>query len=281
MTLQNAYEYGYEALQQANIQDARIDSFLLLEHICKVTKADYFMEPEKEMTKEEQESYLQGIQKRCQHIPLQHIVGSQTFLGRDFKVNEDVLVPRMETEELVMEVLKYAKDGMKVLDLCTGSGCIAISLKLEMPSLEVKASDISLKALQVARENAASNHACVDFIHSNLLENISEKFDIIVSNPPYIPTEEIDTLMEEVREHEPFIALDGGRDGFDFYRKIISLSPRALAKKGRLLMEIGHDQGPGILTLLEESGYQDTYIRKDLQGLDRIAAGTFVSQDEE
>ncbi len=279
MTWKEAYEYGYTALMDAGIEDARTDSFLLLEYVCKIDKSRYFLEPDTLMSPELEKIYIEGIKKRTSHIPLQHITHEQEFMGYSFYVDEHVLIPRMETEELVMEVLKHAKDRMRVLDLCTGSGCIGISLKLKMPSLRVTCSDISRQALEVAKRNANTLGAEVAFVESNLLENISGEFDIIVSNPPYIPTADIDELMTEVKVHEPFTALDGGEDGFDFYRQIISLSPRTLAEEGMLFFEIGYDQGDTIGEMMRFNGFCDVEVKKDLQQLDRIAIGKLMKSE--
>ncbi|SDB19184.1 peptide chain release factor N(5)-glutamine methyltransferase [Eubacterium oxidoreducens] len=279
MTLKEAYEYGFCSLTQADIEDARTDAFLLLEYICHVTKADFFMEPDKEMSLSEEKTYIEGIKKRCEHVPLQHITHEQEFMGYSFYVDEHVLIPRMETEELVLEVLNQSKDGMRVLDLCTGSGCIGIALKLQKPSLQVACSDISKQALVVAQRNAKALGAEVTLVESNLLENISGEFDIIVSNPPYIPTADIEELMTEVKVHEPFSALDGGEDGFEFYRQIISLSPRTLAEEGMLFLEIGYDQGDTIRDIMSFNGFCDVVVKKDLQQLDRIAIGKLMKSE--
>ena len=198
------------------------------------------------------------------------MIGTRDFFGLTFKVNENVLIPEQETELLVEEVIKHS-EGKSVLDMCTGSGCIAISIALFGKPSRVSASDISPKALEVARENAKSLKAGeISFIQGDMFENVTEKFDIIVSNPPYIETKVIDELMPEVRDYLPRLALDGDEDGLKFYRIISKEAVKKLNKNGRIFYEIGYNQSRAVASILLENGFTDVKIMKDYSGLDRI-----------
>ncbi len=220
-----------------------------------------------------------SINMRSRRVPLQHILGHVGFMGYDFKVNNHVLIPRQDTELLCETVLANEKiSSDKVLDMCTGSGCIAISLKLIGGYEDVAAADIDKEALNVALRNASINKADIRLIPSDLFENVSESFDIIVSNPPYIATAEIAKLEPEVREHDPLKALDGGTDGLDFYKRIIEAcalkgSKEVLKNGGRLYFEIGFDQAKAVSELMKEAGFTDIRTVKDLAGLDRVVYG--------
>ena len=218
--------------------------------------------------------YLACIEKRSKRIPLSHITNSRDFYGYTFFVNENVLIPRQETEVLVEEALKVCK-GKRVLDLCTGSGCIIISLAKEGNLKEAVGVDISKQALEVATKNAVDLEAEVLFLHSDLFEQVEGTFDVIVSNPPYIPTLEIEELMPEVRLHEPMLALDGTADGLAFYRKIINEAKRYLNKGGSVLFEIGHDQGDAVKNLFLEAEFEDVTVIQDLTGRDRVVTARY------
>ena len=187
----------------ANIQDAKNDAWLLLAMACKIDHTYYYVHMDEDMTQEQLKEYESILKKRAEHIPLQYITGEQEFMGLSFHVNSNVLIPRQDTETLVEEALKVVKPGMKVLDMCTGSGCIIISILKNVPEIEGLGVDISKQALIVAKENARSNEVAVEFERSNLFEKITDKFDVIVSNPPYIPTDDILGLMPEVADFEP------------------------------------------------------------------------------
>jgi release factor glutamine methyltransferase len=224
-------------------------------------------------SQQQSEKYLDLIRKRATHIPLQHLTGVQEFMGMDFIVNENVLIPRQDTEILVEEVIKYIRgkdEDVKLLDMCTGSGCIAVSIDKFCENATVIAVDISKKALAVAEKNNLNHHGDVKFIRSNLFENIQEKFDIIVSNPPYIETAEIGTLMPEVRDYEPKIALDGTEDGLEFYRIICDNLKKYLSKEGVVFFEIGYNQGEAVSELLKTAGFENIKIIKDLSKNDRV-----------
>ncbi len=274
MVLADALKYGREELGKAKIEAADIDAWLLLEFATHVNRADYFGNPKKEMTEEEWQYYRRTIAQRKKRIPLQHITGVQEFMGLVFRVNENVLVPRQDTEVLVEYVNTYVEPGMNILDMCTGSGCIAISLKKFHPSCSVTGVDVSQSALEVARENGCLNEVECEWIHSNLFEKITEKYDIIVSNPPYVKTSVIQELEDEVRIHDPILALDGKEDGLWFYRKIIEeTSARFLRAGGMLFFEIGHDQGQEVSEYMLKFGFCNIEIKKDLAGFDRVVYG--------
>lgn len=196
-------------------------------------------------------------------------------MGYPFYVDEHVLIPRQDTETLAEEALKVLKPGMEVLDLCTGSGCILISLMKMCEGLYGAGSDISEEALEVARKNACRLEVNATFIRSSLFEHISGRYDLIVSNPPYIRTSVIQELQEEVRLHDPFIALDGKEDGLYFYREIIKAGGGYLKPGGYLMFEIGYDQGTEVASLMEKHGYRNIMVKKDLAGLDRVVSGMY------
>ena len=275
LTLQMIYKEGAETLEHAGIPDAKLDAWYLLEYVTGISRASYFGDPKREVPKEQAESYREVILRRAGHIPLQHITGEQEFMGYTFLVNPDVLIPRQDTETLTEEALKFTEPGMKVLDLCTGSGCILISLLKSCPGLKGTGCDISEKALKMARENGRRLQVEASWIQSDLFEQISERFDLIVSNPPYIRTGVIEELQEEVRLHDPWIALDGKKDGLYFYRRIIAESTGYIRDNGAMMFEIGHDQAEDVVRLMEEAGYTQIRVKKDLAGLDRVVTGRY------
>ena len=275
LTLQMIYKEGAETLEHAGIPDAKLDAWYLLEYVTGISRASYFGDPKREVPKEQAESYREVILRRAGHIPLQHITGEQEFMGYTFLVNPDVLIPRQDTETLTEEALKFTKPGMKVLDMCTGSGCILISLLKSCPGLKGTGCDISEKALKMARENGRRLQVEASWIQSDLFEQISERFDLIVSNPPYIRTGVIEELQEEVRLHDPWIALDGKKDGLYFYRRIIAESTGYIRDNGAMMFEIGHDQAEDVVRLMEEAGYTQIRVKKDLAGLDRVVTGRY------
>ncbi len=230
------------------------------------------MDNEFEPDKDLEAKYLSRIEKRKMHIPLQYIINKQNFYGLDFYVDESVLIPRYDTENIVDRIVKDCKENkcLSVLDLCTGSGCIAVCLK-KNGFEKVYAADISDKALAVAKHNAKLNNADIIFLQSDLYENFPKeiRFDIIVSNPPYISTDKIAELEMQVKDFEPKLALDGGKDGLDFYKKILKLSKDFINKSGRLYLEIGYDQAKEVVDLAKKEGYYNIQIIKDLSGRDR------------
>ena len=273
MTLSGLLREGREALQAAGIPEWDLDAWYLLEYAAHCTKNEYFLRPEKEVLPQEKQLYRTLIRKRSAHIPLQYLTGSQEFMGLSFFVDENVLIPRQDTEILVEEALRALGSGMRVLDVCTGSGCILLSLLKLCAGLEGTGTDLSEKALQVAGENARRLGVEASFVQGDLFEPVSGKYDCIVSNPPYIASREVDVLMEEVRDHEPRMALDGGEDGLYFYRKIIAESDLYLKQGGWLMFEIGSDQGEAVTAMMRRAGYTRVEVIRDLAGLDRVVTG--------
>lgn len=275
MNYRKLYETGKDRLEKAGIQEAALDARLLLEEVCGTDRNTLLAHGDRAVTEEEETQFLIFIERRSTHEPLQQITGWQEFMGLRFSVTEDVLVPRQDTETLVEEVMRYLRDGMEILDVCTGSGCILLSLLRYSNGCRGVGCDISEKALAVAGQNAKELGISAQFIQSDLFESIEGRFEYIVSNPPYIRKDMIPTLMEEVRDHEPLIALDGGEDGLDFYRKITREATEHLYSGGMLFFEIGYDQGETVKLLMEEEGYEEVTVSQDLAGLDRVVYGTF------
>lgn len=274
MTIEALLQDGIQKLRQAEVMDAELDAMYLLEDIFHIKRVDYLLNRQLEVTTKQQEAYMHNIDIRATHVPLQHILGTQEFMGLDFFVNEHVLIPRQDTEVLVEETMKYAK-GKRVLDVCTGSGCIILSLCKLCDLKEAVGVDLSTEALKVANQNKENLGCDVTFVESDLFSNVEGTFDVIVSNPPYIASDVIEGLMPEVKEHEPRMALDGGVTGLDFYEKIIEQSGNYLADQGHLLFEIGYDQGKAVKEMMEQSGFKDCRVLKDLAGLDRVVAGVW------
>ena len=258
-------------LEAAGIVDSQVDSWLLAEFVFGITKAKYYANMQMTADEKSTEKYNELVNQRAGHIPLQHIIGTQEFMGFTFKVNENVLIPRQDTELLVENVVDYLEnDERTVLDMCTGSGCIAVSIDRLSKNSKVTAVDISEKALEVAMENNRLNNANVTFIQSDLFTNVTGKYDIIVSNPPYIRTDEIPKLMEEVKSHEPVMALDGMEDGLYFYKKICSEASDYLNDNGKIFFEIGYDQGDDVSEILRQNRFCNIEVLKDLSGNDRV-----------
>ena len=282
MTAQQAVRQGESVLKNAGIEDAAADAWLLLSYVMNWTRTDYLLRGGDPLPAREEEAYRQALARRAEHIPLQHITGRQDFMGFTFQVDERVLIPRWDTEVLVQEASCFLKPGIRVLDLCTGSGCIAVSLeKLYVQKYGrnamaqqacFAAADLSADALEVAAGNAKRLEADVLFLQGDLYEAAAQMppFDMIVSNPPYIPASVIPTLSEEVRLHDPHIALDGGEDGLDFYRRIVNGAREHLRQDGVLLLEIGADQAAAVTEMLRVSGFDEIKTVQDLAGLDRV-----------
>ncbi len=274
-TLRRLYREGAEALGAAGIREADLDAWRLLEYATGTDKAHYYGDPLKTVEKGQVMAYRKLLEKRGQRIPLQHLTGCQEFMGLPFFVNRQVLIPRQDTEVLAEEALSRMRAGDRVLDLCTGSGCILLSLLKLGPKAWGTGADQMEGALAVAEENARRLGASASFIKSDLFAGIADdqKFDMIVSNPPYIPTGEIGLLEDEVRLHEPREALDGGEDGLSFYRKIPPECAHRLKPGGWLLMEIGCGQAKQAVCLMQKAGFKDVLVKKDLAGLDRVVVG--------
>ena len=353
MTLKEAFKYGVGKLQEAGIIEARQDSFYILEHVTRISREKYYADQHQEMSKEEQEDVIAFIHKRCERIPLQHIMGTTEFMGLPFKVNSQVLIPRQETELLVetaLEVIKgydkkhlaedeslkeagvygnkevgYHRDDEReellILDMCTGSGCVLISTLCHgskyFPKMRGVGVDISKEALDVARENALLNGVSVTedsasmndssvakengisnslgavkitLVESDLFQQLekvkkedtkvkkigyNKKYDIVLSNPPYIPSKEIESLQEEVKHHDPILALDGGVDGLHFYRQITKDCRKYLNRDGTLIVECGWNQGEEVSQIMKDHGFANVKMIKDLNGLDRVVVGNY------
>lgn len=272
MNYRKLYETGKDRLEKAGIQEAALDARLLLEEVCRTDRNTLLVHGDRAVTEEEETQFRIFIERRSTHEPLQQITGWQEFMGLRFSVTEDVLVPRQDTETLVEEVMRYLRDGMEILDVCTGSGCILLSLLRYSNGCRGVGCDISEKALAVAGQNAKELGISAQFVQSDLFESIEGRFEYIVSNPPYIRKDMIPTLMEEVRDHEPLIALDGGEDGLDFYRKITREATEHLYSGGMLFFEIGYDQGEAVSALMKEH-FAEVRVIQDLAGLDRVVSG--------
>lgn len=284
MTYRECYEQGCRTLQAAGIEEAALDARLLLEAVCGTDRNDLLVHGEQPVAPEAEEKYLNWIRQRAEHIPLQQLTGEQGFMGLTFSVNEHVLIPRQDTEILVEEVLKELHDGMRVLDMCTGSGCILLSLLHYSNDCEGLGVDLSAEALEVAGRNVLkvltpekAEHA--HFLQSDLFEKVEGKFEIIVSNPPYIASAEVEKLMPEVRDHEPRMALDGTEDGLYFYRRIIEEAGKHLVSSGMLFFEIGYDQGQAVSELMRTEGYCEVQVVQDYAGLDRVVLGTYCERN--
>ena len=273
------YVNGIEKLERAGIAEAKLDARLLLEYVCGTDHSTLLAHPDMEVSEADTEKYLGFIDRRAQREPVAYIIGSWSFMGLDFVVNNNVLIPEQDTEILVEEAMRYLEDGMRFMDLCTGSGCIALSLLNYTNGTSAVCTDISEDALKVARENAdklgLSDRA--SFVKTDLFPEWDlGKFDIIVSNPPYIASKVIEELAPEVRDYEPRLALDGDEDGLVFYRRIVDRASEFLNSSGYLLMEIGYDQKDALVSMLEEKGrFHDIQVIKDLGGNDRVVSACF------
>lgn len=285
MTLFDLVKEGENILRDAGVPDPENDARLLLYEAFQLDMVHFLMNRLQPLDSEKQDqaaAYRELVCRRSRRIPLQQILGNQEFMGLLFEVNEHVLIPRQDTETLVELVLsEHRKSSLRLLDLCTGSGCIAISLAVKGGYQSVAAADVSEQALAVARQNwkalkPAASKQELTFFQGDLFEALppgTERFDVITSNPPYIPTAVLRELEPEVREHEPVLALDGMADGLSFYRRIAQEAGAWLKKGGSIYLEIGHDQGEAVKALLEKAGFQELRIRKDLPGNDRVVSG--------
>ena len=285
---------GTQLLMNAGIEEARLDAWLLLEYTADISRAWYYAHPESEVNEEIVSEYLSLCQKRAEHIPLQHLTHQACFMGYDFYVDERVLVPRQDTEVLAEEALHQLRNMRKprILDMCTGSGCLLLSLLMELPDATGTGVDISAAALAVAERNrknlelekravlVQSDTFSGDYFQKNS-GNISLEYDMLISNPPYIPTEEIGKLMEEVRFHDPVLALDGREDGLYFYRRITEQAGKYLKPGGWLMYEIGCEQGTDVSAIMQGKGFAEVAVKKDLAGLDRVVIGKKQMQEEQ
>ena len=275
MTISEAIKKGMIELKNENIEEPKLKSRLLMQSILNQTRQYVIVNDMEELEKNKEEQYFSAIKILKKGIPIEHITHQKEFMKLNFFVDKNVLIPRQDTEILVEEVIKIAQktNAKKILDLCTGSGAIAVSLAKYLPQSEITAIDISNDALKIAKKNAVSNNVenQITFISSDMFTNLNEeKFDIIVSNPPYIKTNVIENLDIQVK-NEPHIALDGGKDGLYFYKKIINESYQYLKYNGFLCLEIGFDQKIDVIEIIENTNNFDrTYSKKDLYDNDRI-----------
>ena len=276
MTVAELLEFGKNRLSGAGISDSKTDAALFLQYVLNKDRTYVLAHPDDIVNDKEEELYREYIKKREQRIPLQYIVGIADFMGLEYYVNHDVLIPRFDTEFLTEELLKEADDGSSVLDICTGSGCILLSLMCYKNEITGLGADISDKALEVAvrnkekLENEERLHGSAEFIESDLFENVEGSFDYIVSNPPYIRSEDIGTLEPEVKDFEPEKALDGGKDGLIFYRRIAESAYKYLNKEGKIFLEIGYDQGEDVRRIFEEKGYKNIRVLRDYSQNERV-----------
>ena len=266
---------GY--FRDAGIVQPRLEAEILLAHALDADRLHLYLAPDKPLTSDERSRYRSVVQQRRSGTPLQHVIGEVSFYGLRFHVDREALIPRAETEELLDQVIKLAPRDrdIRCLDLGTGTGVIAVCMARYLPMAQVTAVDISPMALRVARENAKLNEVDkrIEFIESDWFSHVEGEFDFIVSNPPYITTNELDGLPSEVREHEPSVALDGGTDGLERIRAIAAQLRAYLRPEGAVLMEIGHDQGARAKEILESVELSDVSIERDMAGKDRFVVG--------
>lgn len=278
-TIQQLLDYGKDKLIQSGNEYAKYDRKVLLEEALGCNYMYMLTHGDEEVPEDKEQQYRKWITRRSEHYPLQYLLGYAHFMDYTFAVNEHVLIPRNDTEILVEnanEVLAGMEEEQKtirVLDLCCGSGCIGISLKLYHKQIELTLSDISEEALAVTRQNIERHQVDAKVQQGDLLEGITDQYDMIVSNPPYIESRVIDILMPEVREYEPMLALDGGEDGLMFYRRIVDQAQSHLTQGGWLFFEIGYNQGQDVATLMQEHGFASVQVIKDYAGLDRVVYG--------
>lgn len=275
-TYKEVYSAALLRLKDAGIYEYESNVSILFEHTFGIDKLRLLTYGGDAAPEDKCMEFEKAIESRLENVPVQYITGKAYFYGREFSVDENVLIPRFDTEVLVYEAIKYIKSlggNIKALDVCTGSGCIAITLAKEC-NCSCHALDISMGALNVAKKNATDNEADVTFIQSDMFAKVSEQYDIIVSNPPYITNAEIEKLLDEVKSYEPRLALSGGDDGLVFYRILADESGTHLKDGGKLMLEIGYDQGDAVSNLLNVAGFKDVHVVKDLAGLDRVVIGT-------
>ena len=270
LTIKENLEYAIKKLKENDIEECSLKAKLLLSYVLIKPKEFLIINQEKKLSEEEQEKFYRLLEQMIDNVPLQYLVNKQEFYGIEFFINENVLIPQPDTEILVEEVINiFNRENKKeILDMCTGSGAIAIALSKNIKNANIIATDISDKALEIAKKNDKENK--INFIKSDMFENLkNKKFDVIVSNPPYIKTDIIKTLSKEVQK-EPMLALDGGKDGLNFYRIIINNADKHLNSNGYLCLEIGDDQKEEVVQLLKQKKYKEIYSKKDLSGNDRI-----------
>lgn len=281
-TYKDALEYGKQRLLECEIEDANLDAWLLLEYVSGISRSWYFIHENEEISEDDIEEYQILIEQRGKHIPLQQLTKEAYFYGMKFFVNENVLIPRQDTEVLVEQVLSLSKgkENLKLLDMCTGSGCILLALLANLKQASGTGVDLSEKALEVAQRNGKELGIEVSWVQSDLFDKVSGSYDIIVSNPPYIETSVIEGLMDEVKLYEPRMALDGTEDGLFFYREITMQAGKYLKNNGILAFEIGYNQGKAVSEFMKENGYEEVQVLQDLAGLDRVVTGRIEKEEQ-
>ena len=281
-TYKDALEYGKQRLLECEIEDANLDAWLLLEYVSGISRGWYFVHEDEEISENDIEEYQILIEQRGKHIPLQQLTKEAYFYGMKFFVNENVLIPRQDTEVLVEQVLSLSKEkeNLKLLDICTGSGCILLALLANLKQASGTGVDLSEKALEVAQRNGKELGIEVSWVQSDLFDKVSGSYDIIVSNPPYIETSVIEGLMDEVKLYEPRMALDGTEDGLFFYREITMQAGKYLKNNGILAFEIGYNQGKAVSEFMKENGYKEVQVLQDLAGLDRVVTGRIEKEEQ-
>lgn len=281
-TYKDALEYGKQRLLECEIEDANLDAWLLLEYVSGISRSWYFIHEDEEISENDIEEYQILIEQRGKHIPLQQLTKEAYFYGMKFFVNENVLIPRQDTEVLVEQVLSLSKEkeNLKLLDMCTGSGCILLALLANLKQASGTGVDLSEKALEVAQRNSKELGIEVSWVQSDLFDKVSGSYDIIASNPPYIETSVIEGLMDEVKLYEPRMALDGTEDGLFFYREITMQAGKYLKNNGILAFEIGYNQGKAVSEFMKENGYKEVQVLQDLAGLDRVVTGRIEKEEQ-
>ena len=269
------YKEGAARLKDSGVREAELDARLLLEYVCHTDRNTLLAHPEREVSEEERAKFLTLIERREKREPLQYITKEQEFMGLTFETSVNTLIPRQDTECLVEEVMKNLHDGMAILDVCCGTGCILLSLLHYSNDCTGVGVDIDANAVSLAKKNAKNLGIDATFSVSDLFESVEGTFDLITSNPPYIPTKVIETLDPEVKDYEPMAALDGGEDGLTFYRLIAAKAKQFLKRGGMIFFEIGYDQGEDVCEIMKENGYRHIEVKKDLAGLDRIVSAHF------
>ena len=263
-------------LSEKGVDNARREAEWLLCSVTGLDRMGLYLNYDRPLNQEELSGYREIVSRRGRREPLQYLLGTQEFDGLEFVVTPDVLIPRHDTETLVEEAVRAAPGARTVLDIGTGSGCIAISLARRLPAARITAVDISARALKVAKMNAAALDAEIEFLEGPFFEPVNgRRFDLVVSNPPYITTSELSTLQPEVRDFEPMLALDGGPDGLEPYRAIISGAPRHISHGGWLIFEIGAGQQKDVSAMLAKSGFSDIIHAEDTGGIIRTAGGRY------
>lgn len=289
MKIKEALLFGKEKLKNADITEYEYDAKEILSKASGIKTMEFFLHYDDELSKEDEHLFLTLIEKRAERIPLQLLFGTQEFMGYSFGVSENVLIPRIDTETLCEEAEKLSHENMRFLDICTGTGCIPIALVKRIKGSKAIGIDISDYAIALSKKNAGDLGADCLFYHGDLYDALPDelpedfssdgnrevKFDMIISNPPYIKSSEIENLMPEVKDHEPHLALDGGDDGLIFYRRITKDAGKYLKENGVLLFEIGYDEGENVVNIMKENGFKDIFLKKDLSGNDRVVGGYY------